>query len=61
MHELLEITLSGFAQISFETFKTTVDSILQKHVVIKSDVRANQAWFINNNYTKNNEKDSFRK
>ena len=42
MHELLEITLSGFAQISFETFKTTVDSILQKHVVIKSDVRANQ-------------------
>ena len=42
MHELLEITLSGFAQISFETFKTTVDSILQKHV-IKSDVRANQA------------------
>ena len=43
MHELLEITLSRLAQISFETFKTTVDSILQKHVAVKSDVRANQA------------------
>ena len=61
MHELLEITLSRLAQISFETFKTTVDSILQKHVAVKSDVRANQAWFISNKYTKNNEKDSIRK
>ena len=47
MHEL-ESALSSFSQISFGTFKSTVDKILQKHAPIKKRyVRANQASFIN--------------
>lgn len=34
MHEL-EITLSSFFQISFWTFKSTADNIIQKHALIK--------------------------
>ena len=44
----LESALSRFSQISFKTFKSTVDYILQKHVPIKKIyVRANQASFMN--------------
>ena len=47
MHEL-ESALARFSQISFGTFKSTVDYILQKHAPIKKRyVRANQASFIN--------------
>ena len=47
MHEL-ESTLSRFSQISFGTFKSTTDNILQKHAPIKKRyVRANQASFMN--------------
>ena len=47
MHEL-ESALARFSQISFRTFKSTVDSILQKHAPIKKRyVRTNQASFIN--------------
>ena len=47
MHEL-ESALARFSQISFRTFKSTVDNILQKHAAIKKRyVRANQASFIN--------------
>ena len=46
-HEL-ESALAKFSQISFGTFKSTVDNILQKHAPIKKRyVRANQASFIN--------------
>ena len=31
----LEITLSSFFQISFWTFKSTADNIIQKHALIK--------------------------
>ena len=44
----LESALARFSQISFGTFKSTVDYILQKHAPIKKRyVRANQASFIN--------------
>ena len=47
MHEL-ESPLARFSQISFGSFKRTVDNILQKHAPIKKRyVRANQASFIN--------------
>ena len=47
LHEL-ESALARFSQISFETFKSTVDNIRQKHAPIKKKyVRANQASFIN--------------
>ena len=47
MHEL-ESTSSRFSQISFGTFKSTTDNILQKHAPIKKRyVRANQASFMN--------------
>ena len=47
MHEF-ESALSRFSQISFGTFKSIVDNILQKHAPIKKRyVRANQASFIN--------------
>ena len=47
MHEL-ENALSRFSQISFGTFKSTVDNILQKHAPIKKRcVRANKASFMN--------------
>ena len=47
MHEL-ESALARFSQISFGTFKSTVDNILQKHAPIKKRyVRANQVSFIN--------------
>ena len=47
MHEL-ESALARFSQISFGTFKSTVDNILQKHAPIKKRyVRANQASFMN--------------
>ena len=47
MHEL-ESALARFSQISFGTFNSTVDNILQKHAPIKKRcVRANQASFIN--------------
>ena len=46
--EKLESALSRFSQVSFGTFKSTVDNILQKHAPIKKRyVRANQASFIN--------------
>ena len=41
MHEI-QSALSRFSQISFGTFKNTVDNILQKHAPIKKRyVRAN--------------------
>ena len=44
----LESTLPSLSQISFETFKSTVDNILQKHAPLqKRYVWANQASFIN--------------
>ena len=44
----LESALARFSQISFGTFKSTVDNILQNHAPIKKRyVRANQASFIN--------------
>ena len=44
----LESALLSFPQISFGTFKSTVDNILQKHASLKKRyVRANQASFIN--------------
>ena len=47
MHEF-ESALSRFSQISFGTFKSIVDNILQKHTPIKKRyVRANQASFVN--------------
>ena len=47
MHEL-ESALARFSQVSFGTFKSTVDNILQKHAPIKKRyVRANQASFVN--------------
>ena len=47
MHEL-ESTSARFSQISFGTFKSFVDNILQKHAPIKKRyVQANQASFIN--------------
>ena len=47
MHKL-ESAFARFSQISFGTFKSTVDNILQKHAPIKKRyVRANQASFIN--------------
>ena len=47
MHEL-ESALSRFSQISFGTFKSTVDDILQKHAPIKKRYgRANQASYMN--------------
>ena len=47
MHEL-ESSLSRFSQISFQTFKSTVDNILQKHAPIKKRyVQKNQASFMN--------------
>ena len=47
MHEF-ERALARFSQISFGTFKSTVDNILQKHAPIKKRyVRSNQASFIN--------------
>ena len=52
MHEL-ESALARFSQISFGTFKSTVDNILQKHAPIKKRyVRANQASFINSKINK---------
>ena len=48
MHEL-ESALWSFSQISFGTFKSTVDNMLPKHAPIKKRyIRANQASFINN-------------
>ena len=47
MHEL-ESTFSRFSQISFGTFKSTLDNILDKHAPIKKRYfRANQASFMN--------------
>ena len=47
MHEL-ESTFSRFSQISFGTFKSTLDNILEKHAPIKKRYfRANQASFMN--------------
>ena len=47
MHEL-ERTSSRFSQISFGTFKSTLDNILEKHAPIKKRYfRANQASFMN--------------
>ena len=47
MHEL-ESALARFSQISFGTFKSTVDNILQKHAPIKKRYgRANQASYMN--------------
>ena len=47
MHEL-ETALGRFSEISFGTFKSTVDYILQKHAPVKKIyVRANPASFIN--------------
>ena len=47
MHEL-KSALAIFSLISFGTFKSTVDNILQKHAPIKKRyVRANQGSFIN--------------
>ena len=47
MHKL-ESALSRFSQISFGTFKGTVDNILRKHAPIKKrHVHANQGSFIN--------------
>ena len=44
----LESTLPSLSQISFETFKSTVDNILRKHAPLKKRyVWANQASFIN--------------
>ena len=44
----LESALPSFSQISFGTFKSTVDNILQKHAPIKKRyVQANQVSFIN--------------
>ena len=44
----LESALAWFSQISFGTFKSTLDNILQKHAPIKKRyVRANQASFVN--------------
>ena len=34
----LESTLSSFSQISFRTFKSTVDNILQKHAPVKKEI-----------------------
>ena len=52
MHEL-ESALAGFSQISFGTFKNTVDNILQKHAPIKKRfIPANQASFINSKIQK---------
>ena len=52
MHEL-ESALARFSQISFGTFKSTVDNILQKHAPIKKGyIRANQASFINSKIQK---------
>ena len=46
MHEL-ESTFSSFSQISFGTFKNTVDNTLQKHAPLKKRyVRQNQASLI---------------
>ena len=43
MHEL-ESALARFSQISFGTFKSTVNNILQKHAPLKKGyVRTNQA------------------
>ena len=62
IHEL-ESALPSFSQITFGTFKSTVDNILQEHAPIKNRyVRANQALFINRKNTqRNKEKDSFKK
>ena len=47
MHEL-ESASARFSQISFGTFKSTFDNVLQKHAPIKKRyARANQASFIN--------------
>ena len=47
MHEL-ESTFSRFSQISFGTFRSTLDNILEKHAPIKKRYfRANQASFMN--------------
>ena len=52
MHEL-ESALTRLSQISFGTFKSTVDNILQQHTPIKKRyVRANQASFINSKILK---------
>ena len=52
MHEL-ESALARFSQISFGTFKSTVDNILQKHAPIKKRyVRTNQTSFINSKIQK---------
>ena len=49
----LESTLSSCSQILFETFKSTVDIILQKYAPIKKRyVRANQASLINSKINK---------
>ena len=61
MHEL-ESTLSSFPQISFRTFKSTVDGILQKHAPIKKRyARANQYSFINSKIRKEIIKRTFKK
>ena len=54
----LESTLQSFSEISFRTFKSTVDSILQKHAPIKKRSLANQASFI---YSKEIRKEIMRK
>ena len=52
MHKL-ERALSRFSQISFWTFKSTVDNILLKHAPVKKMyVLANQASFMNSNIHK---------
>ena len=44
----LESALPRFSQISFETFKSTADDIIEKHASMKKRyVRANQASFMN--------------
>ena len=46
MHEL-DSALSSFSHISFGTFKSTVDNILQKHALTKKRyIRTNQTLFI---------------
>ena len=45
MHEL-ESALARFSQISFGTFKSTVDNILQKHALIKKRYILGKSSFI---------------
>ena len=41
-----ESTLSSFSQISFGTFQSTVDNILQKHAPIKKEICLGKSSFI---------------